>query len=460
MDKNEIEPKVLSKNEIVEKLTKFEPEELEKCMERNLCPILEDVILYQGTPGAATVKDTEGRVHIDFTSQAWTLGTGFCQGDVGFAAVEQIKHLTHTRNHYYTIPHIKLINRLTDLAPGNLKKVAFNNQGGSLAVEGAMKLAMASKPGASLFITAQRAYQGNTLATLGATQYMPDIVRFPGFGLEHFVKVPYPYCYRCPFGQEHPGCDLSCLSAAKNTIEMGVNLPIAGVIVEPIIGSGGDIVPPQEYLRGLRGICDDYDILLIFDESQTAFGRIGKMFAAEHFDVMPDIMALTKALGGGFPLGATLAREDLEPFTAGEFHTTFSSFPISFATALINLDVIERLNIPQKAREMGDYFMRRLGELQEKYRIIGDIRGVGLMIGVEFVKDRKTKEPATEEADEIVYEAKERGLICDLHMPIMTPKGEMIRNIMPIKPPIVITKEEADRGFEIFEDALKKVAGE
>jgi len=308
---NEFKPQALSEEEIRGWFGGVTDEEFALARERSLTP-LKDEILFQGIPGTALVKDTTGKTYIDCTAQAWTLNSGYCNPDVLAAVAEQMKYLTHVRYGYPTVPRIKLINRLGELFPGDLKKVCLNIQGGGAAIEAAMKLAMINKPGATTFLVAWRGYHGASLATFGATHYMPYLSRFSGFGLGHFAKFPYPYCYRCPIGREPQTCDLACLELVEGTIKYGVNTPVAGLIIEPMQGAGGQVPTPPGYLAGLKEICEKYGIYLIYDECQTAFGRVGAMSAAEYYGVPPDMMVLSKSLGGGFPIGALLARSDLK----------------------------------------------------------------------------------------------------------------------------------------------------
>ncbi len=453
---NRLKPVVLDSRFIEETLSKISLSEIEESRKRILTP-LKEVILFKGEPCNARVRDINGREYIDMTAQAWTLNLGFVHPDVLYAVYVQMQRLTHVRYGFPTIPRLKLAKKLTDLAPGKLKRVSFNNEGGGLAIETAIKLALVNKPEGRSFISFWRGYHGSTLATISASNYMPFVVRFSGFGVERFVKAQYPYCYRCIYGEEYPGCSMHCLSVLEETFKKGVNEPVAGVIIEPIQGPGGQIPAPKEFLSGLRKLCNEYDASLIYDESQTAFGRIGRMFAAEYYGVYPDMMALTKALGGGFPIGALIAREDYSGFTEAEEHTTFGSNPVMMAAALINLELIKKLNLPRRAEEMGRYITKRLVEMQEKYECIGDVRGPGLFIGVELVEDRETKEPATEQAEDLVSEALKRGVIFDLSMPEITFKGDFIRNVIKFKPPLLITKEEADTALSVFEKSLKTV---
>lgn len=451
------QPQVLTREEIHSLLNDLTEEEVEQARALSLTPLKRE-ILYEGTPGGAIVQDFAGKEYIDCTAQAWTLNVGYCHPDVLAVVAEQMRHLTHVRYGFPTIPRLKLINRLASLFPGNLKRVALNNQGGGTAIEAAMKLAMVNRPGATTFLVAYRGYYGATLATISASHYMPDLLRFTGWGLEHFVKFPYPYCYRCPIRHEPQTCGLACLELVEQAILYGANTPIAGLIIEPMQGAGGQIPTPPGYLAGLKELCQKYNILLIYDESQTAFGRIGAMSAAEYYGVPPDILVLTKGLGGGFPVGAIVARQDLQGFTYVEEHTTFGANPIAFAAALAAIEVTLRLDLPGRARRLGERATARLRQMQETHPLIGDVRGPGLFIGVELVEDPQTKVPATERATALVELAMERGVIFDLDMPDIVNDLPTRRNVVKIKPPLTITEEQLDRALDVFEAVLEEVS--
>jgi 4-aminobutyrate aminotransferase-like enzyme len=458
--KPNVVPKVMSEDEIISLLSDITPEEVNEARRTSMVPLY-DTIFFEGEPGGAIIRDINGVEYLDCTSQAWTLNVGPSNPDVIYGAYVQASRLNHVRYGYPTIPRIKLLNKLAKIAPGDLKKVCLNAQGGSYAIEAAMKLAMINKPGSSLFVTFLRSYQGSTLATIGASAFIREGIRFPGFGLDHFMKAPYPYCYRCAYGEEGPDqCNNECLVTLEQLIDRGVNVPVTGMIVEPMQGPGGQVPAPKKFLEGLRKICDERKIVLIFDEAQTAFGRIGKWFAAEYYGVMPDVICFTKALGGGFPIGGILASKKLKQtfLTPGEEHSTFGSNPVSFAAACMTLEVIERLNLMKNAEEQGKYFTKRIKEeFMPKYPIIGDIRGPGLFIGMEMVKDRKTKEPASAEANTIVGEATKRHVIFDLSMTDTTSKGEIVRNVVKFKPPLVITREQVDHALQVLDESIKAV---
>ncbi len=447
-----MKPQILTEEEISDLLTKVTEEEIKACESHILTP-LKEIILASGEPGGAVVRDIQGNEYLDCTSQAWTLNVGYVNPDVVFAAQFQSERLTHVRYGYPTIPRIKLVNKLAKIAPGDLKKVSIQNQGGSTAIEAAIKLALIHRPKASVFITSWLGYHGATLATITASNWMPNpLIRFSGFGLQHFIKAPYPYCYRCRRGQDPHDCDLECLELLRNTVLYGTNQPVAGIIIEPMQGPGGQVPAPQRYIEGLRTLCSEENVFLIWDEAQTGFGRIGKMFAAEYYNVTPDMMTLTKALGGGFPIGATLASQKLSGFTPAEEHSTFGSSPLLMAAALINIEVIERLKLCERSAKIGEYITKRLTELQDKYNQIGDIRGPGLFIGIELIKDNK--EPANSLADTVVREGLKRGVIYDLSMPFMR-NMQFQRNVVKIKPPLTITEKQADQAVDVFEESLK-----
>ncbi len=468
-------PQVLSEEEIASLLGQVSEEEIAQARRFSLTS-LKSTILYRGEPGSAVVHDHEGNFYIDCTAQAWTLNVGYCNPDVLAAAVEQMKYLTHVRYAYPTIPRIKLINRLSTLFPGEPRKVCLNTQGGGAAIEAAMKLAMINKPGADVFLVPSRGYHGASLATITASHYMPHVTRFPCFGRGHFVRFAYSYCYRCPLGlSSRPpsappnfgvegeggvkgeGCRLACLDLVEQAIRHASG-SVAGLIIEPMQGAGGQVPTPPGYLAGLKEICHKHDVFLIFDECQTAFGRIGAMSAAEYYGVMPDMFVLTKGLGGGFPVGALVARADLKGFTAAEEHTTFGSDPLPFAAALANIEVIERMGLCERARVLGEKATAYLRQLQEEIEIIGDVRCPGLFIGVELVEDRESKTPATERAAAFIELAKKFGVIFDVSMPDIVDGRPTMRNVIKIKPPLTITDEELDQVLETFKFCVEQVA--
>ncbi len=450
-------PQVLSEEEIASLLSQVSDEEVTHARRFSLTP-LKGTILYQGEPGGAVVHDYEGNSYIDCTAQAWTLNVGYCNPDVLATAVEQMKYLTHVRYAYPTIPRLKLINRLSTLFPGEPRKVCLNIQGGGAAIEAAMKLAMINKPGADIFLVPSRGYHGASLTTITTSQYFPYVTRFPCFGRDHFVRFAYPYCYRCPMDRDPQTCGLACLDLVEQAIRYHASGIVAGLIIEPMQGAGGQVPTPPNYLAGLKEICQKHNIFLVYDECQTAFGRIGAMSAAEYYGVMPDMLVLTKGLGGGFPVGALVARADLKGFTEAEEHTTFGSDPLPFAAALANIEVIERLDLCERARVLGKKATAYLHQLQEACEIIGDVRCPGLFIGVELVEDRESKTPATERAAAFLELAKKLGVIFDVSMPDIVDGRPTMRNVIKIKPPLTIGEEQLNQVLETFKFCVDQVS--
>ena len=379
------------------------------------------------------------------------------------AAVTQAKTLAHVRAGFPTIPRLLLAKRLADLCPGRLSRVT-NAPTGSLAVEAALKLAMINRPGAHRFITYYHAYHGSTLATMAASWMGTQTARVgspgaPGrFGpgvkflpfMQNFVRVPNAYCYRCPRRASSPDCSPECAAPLRDTIQRGVDGPVAAVLLEPIQGNGGQIPFPASFLREVRRICDEFGILLIFDEIQTGFGRTGRMFAADLVGVTPDILVLSKSMGGGFPIAAVVADDRLKSFEpTGEDVYTFGSNPIAQAAALKVIDILERDRIPEHVAQMGATLTQGLLDLQSRYPQIGDVRGPGLFIGVEMVKDPESKEPAPIEARRIVEEAWNRGVILAT--------ASALPNVIKIKPPLIIQEPEISFVLDVLADCLKVV---
>jgi len=399
----------------------------------------------------ALVWDKRGKEYIDCTSQAWSLNVGYCHPKVIAAVAEQIKLYTHVRTSFETVPKLLLAKKLAALAPGNLKKVAFSLTG-SDANEGAMKLAMRNRDG-DTFAALWDGYGGRTLATMSMSWPHPNNSRFRAW-MGPVVRVPEAYCYRCPLKLDYPGCHLACADLARETIERGANKPLVALMMEPVLGNGGMIDFPSEYYSAMRKLCDDLGMLLIYDEIQTGFGRVGAWFSAQLYRTTPDILVIGKGLGGGFPLFGFLAREDLKPLWPGDHSFTFAHFPVSMAAALASIQVIEEERLLERAQKLGKHATTRLKEMQEKYKLIGDVRGPGLMIGVELVKDRKTKQPAREETHRFVTEGLKRGVIFG------ESKYGGLGNVVKIKPPLVTKEKQLDEALDVFEGITKKLNSE
>jgi 4-aminobutyrate aminotransferase-like enzyme len=476
---NDIEPKILRKEEIERISSGINEEDLLEFEKHTLNSFVEPLVPIEAKePGSAwvRVRDQEGNIKdiIDVTSMNWTLALGFAHPDVNYAVYQQMQRLTHVRYNVLTPSRAKLVNKLAELAPGKLKggKVSINNEGGSLANEAAMKLALMESRGADHFGVFWGGYHGNSLVTVVASHPIHAVNRYRGFGYEHFSRMPYPYCYRCLwnykeglYGKKDPSCNLECFNLVASYIKAMVPKRFAGIIIEPNQAGGGQIPAPPEFLKKLKDVCEEEKVFLIYDECQTCFWRCGKYFTLTeryekdlNLDVSPDMITYTKGLGGGFPLGALVVSPKIKKrFGPSEEHTTFSSNPVLAAAALTAIRVGEESKLGENCEKMGQKITKRLREMQENFKEIGDIRGDGLMIGVEMVKNRDTKEPFTELSEEMVLLAPDYNLYLGESMPILSTRGEILRrNVVKVKPPLIINNEDTDFIMEKFEVILKE----
>lgn len=404
------------------------------------------IILTKGK--GALVWDVTGKEYIDcFSQTAGVLGVGHCHPKVVRAIKDQAEKLAHTLPSIINIPKVELAEKLTKIMPSKLSKYFFVS-GGSEAVETALKGAMRIT-GKKEVISLYFGYHGGTIAclSLGQPWHREGYPTVPGFR-----QIPPPYCYRCFYGKTYPECDFECARALEGAIEYGTYNNVAAFVAEPIQGSGGHVLPPdKEYFKIVRETCDEHDVLLIDDEVQTGFGRTGKMWGCEYFDFQPDIMTISKAMGGGVPIGAAVFREDILPedFEEKFWHIfTFGGGPLGCAAASAVVDVIVDEDLPNQAAKTGKSMTARLMDMRDERRLIGDIRGPGLFIGVELVRDRKTKEKATDEAVMVIEKCYEGGAIFGLSM--MPGFG----NVIKIKPPLLISEEQADRALDVLNAVL------
>lgn len=389
--------------------------------------------------------DKSGKGYIDCTSQAWSLNVGYCHPKVLAAVAEVMGKYTHIRTSFETVPKLLLAKKLIELAPGNLNQVVYSLTG-SDANEGALKLAMRNRPG-NTFASLYDGYHGRTLATYNLSWPAPDN-RFIAWSAP-VVRVPQAYCYRCPLKLQYPVCQLACVDLAKEMILRGASEPPVALIMEPIQGNGGMVAFPADYLPAMRKLCSDLGMLLIFDEIQTGFGRVGAWFAAELYNTVPDILVFGKAIGGGFPMFGLLYNSDLQGFSPGDHSFTFAHFPLALAASCATIQVIEEENLLQRSVQMGKMLTDGLWQLAERYELIGDLRGPGLMIGVELVKDRQTKAPARHEATRFIEEGLKRGVIFG------ESKYLELGNIVKIKPPLVISESQVERVLGVFAEILE-----
>ncbi len=396
------------------------------------------------------VHDVDDNVFLDFTAGIAVCATGHCHPKVVEAIKKQAGLLLHmSGTDFYYTPQIALAEKLASLVPGKEgKKVYFGNSGAE-AVEAAFKLARWHTQ-RELNLAFYGAFHGRTMGALSLTasktiqkkHYNPLV---PGI-----THIPYAYCYRCPYNLRHPQCRLQCVQWVEETLFRTTVPPdeVAAIIVEPIQGEGGYIVPPPEFHRELYKIAKKYGILYVVDEVQSGMGRTGKMFAIEHFGVEPDIMALAKGIASGMPLGALVARADIMNWEAGSHASTFGGNPLSCQAAMATIELLEE-KLMANASAQGDYLMAELRKLQKSYECLGDVRGKGLMVAVELVKDRETKQPAAELRGEIIKKVFHKGLL-------LLGCGE---NSIRFCPALTVTSEEMGKCLSIFDEALRELSG-
>lgn len=425
-------------NEIIEKANKY--------LITSMVTKIQPVVIAEAS--GAIIKDVAGKEYIDCFAGISVVNAGHCRPEVVSAAIEQAKKLVHACSYvYYVPPTIELAEKMAEITFPSLQKTFFGNSGAE-ANECAIKLARKYTKRYEL-IALMCSFHGRTLGTLSVTGQAGRRKYDMGPYLSGISFAYPPYCYRCPFKKEYPGCDLLCARMVQDVIDYCTSKGVAAFIAEPVMGEGGIIPPPPEYFKVVKEILDENDILFIADEVQSGFGRTGKLFAIEHYGVEPDIMTLAKGIADGFPISACTTRADIgDSFEPGDHLSTFGGNPVSAAAALANINVMLKEKLPEQAAEKGSYIMKRLNEMKEEYEIIGDIRGKGLMIGIELVKDREKKTPAKDETTKIRDLAREKGLLIG--------SGGVKGCVLRIQPPLVIEKEQIDKALTILEDAIKE----
>jgi len=395
----------------------------------------------------ATVEDVDGNVYIDFFGGAAVMNVGHSHPEVVAAAAAQLKDLTHALD-IPTPVRKALVEKLMMVLPADLNRVFFGGPTGSDAVESAVKLAKYNS-GRIPLIAMEGGYHGmssGALALTSALDFKQDFL--PLIPEVHFV--PYAYCYRCAFGREPHTCSLECARYLEHVLEdshSGVGKP-AAVILEAIQGEGGSVVPPEKYLPEVRRICRRHEVLLILDEIQAGFCRTGKMFSFEHTGAVPDIMTMSKALGGiGLPISGVAYGEALDTWPPGKHIGTFRGNAVAYAAGAAALDVMVRDHLAGHAAELGEEMLAWLNDATEKSRCVGEVRGKGLMLGVELVKDQESKEPAPDLAKAVRTECHRRGLLVEI--------GGRFDTVVRFLPPLVLTRDLAQKGVAIFADALQ-----
>ncbi|MCW4046272.1 MAG: acetyl ornithine aminotransferase family protein [Candidatus Bathyarchaeota archaeon] len=398
------------------------------------------------------VRDVDGNEYIDLNSGIACMNVGHGHPRVVEAIKRQCDRFLHYSNtDFYYREAINLAEKLAEITPiGSEKKTYFGNSG-TEAVEAAVKLAKWHTR-KQLFISFINGFHGRTIGSLSFTASKPAQRRhfFPLMpGIAH---VPYAYCYRCPFKLTFPECHYWCVDFIDEFVLQKYMPPenVAAFIFEPIQGEGGYVVPPPEYFQRLKKLADKYGILLVADEVQSGIGRTGKWFAIEHWNVEPDIICIAKALASGLPISATVARAKLMDWTRGSHASTFGGNPLACAAAAAVLEIIKEENLFDNAARQGAHALKRLNELKERCALVGDVRGKGLMIGVELVEDGENKKPAAQKAAEVILRSWKRGVA------VVTCGASTIR----IVPPLTIQREMLDSALDIVEDVIEEVAKE
>ncbi len=394
------------------------------------------------------IEDPDGNIFLDFTAGIAVTSTGHCHPNIVRAIKKQADKILHmSGTDFYYEAQVLLAEKLAGLAPGKFTKRVFFTNSGTEAVEAAFKLAR-YKTKRERMISFFGAFHGRTLGALSLTG--SKVRQKENFGslVPGVSHVGYGYCYRCPYHLTYPECNIDCVDYIEHTL-FKKTVPaeeVAAIIVEPVQGEGGYVVPPPGYHEKLRALTKKYGILLIVDEVQAGMGRTGKMFAIEHWGIEPDIITVAKGIASGMPLGAMIARADLMDWEPGSHANTFGGNPVACMAAFETVKLLES-KLLKNASVVGNYFKSKLNELSRQFPLIGDVRGLGLMIGIELVSDRETKVPAPDKRDRIIEEAFQRGLL-------LLGCGE---SGIRFSPALVVTKKEVDVAVKILMECFTVV---
>lgn len=417
--------------------------------ERYLATVTKSAPLVVDHASGEKVWDVDGNLFLDFSSGVAVLNIGHCHPLVVRAVKEQAAKVMHfAGTDYYYDVQSRLAERLAKIAPGRGEKKVFLSNSGTESIEAAMKLARWST-GRKQFIAFFGAFHGRTMGALSLNcskrvqraKYSPMV---PGV-----THVPYANCYRCPYHQEYPSCGLWC-AKILDEVYLDALLPpdeVAALFFEPVQGEGGYIVPPKEFLPEIARICKAHGILTVDDEVQAGMGRTGKMWAAEHFGLEPDITCMAKSLGSGMPIAATVFRKALDWGVPGAHSNTFGGNCVACASSLATFEVIEKEGVVKQAELKGDLMRKRLEEIKGRFENVGDVRGLGMMRALEFVEDRRTKVPAVKMRNDIVSALLRKGVIalgCG-------------RSSIRLIPPLTISEENLDTGMHLLEESIAAV---
>jgi 4-aminobutyrate aminotransferase/(S)-3-amino-2-methylpropionate transaminase len=409
-------------------------------------------IFIESAKGAA-IRDLDGNVYLDLYGGIGVINAGHCPPSVVAAIKAQAEKLLHSCFMVSMYDgYVELAEKLAQVTPGDHAKKAMFVNSGAEAVENAVKIAKSAtgRPGVIAF---EAGFHGRTLLTMTMTSKVKPYKHGCGPFAPEVYKAPSAYCYRCIFKSSYPDCGLHCLEHFERFFVSEVAPDnIAAMIIEPVQGEGGFIVPPKEFLPGLKAICEKHGIVFVADEVQTGFCRTGKMFAVEHFDVVPDLMTMAKGIASGMPLSAVVGRaEIMDAAPAGRIGGTFGGNPVSCAAALATLEVMDKEDLAGRAAKIGATLVARLRALQERHAQIGEVRALGAMVAIELVKDPSTKEPAKDAAGRIIQECFKRG--------VLVMGAGIFGNVIRFLTPLAITDEQLEAAMRIFAEACDVVLG-
>ena len=399
----------------------------------------------------ATLTDVDGHSYIDFATGISVMNVGHRNPRVLAALREQADRLVHS-GAPVMMPegYVRLARRLCEITPGAFPKKALLLNSGAEAVENAIKV-VRQATGRPAVISFHNAFHGRTLMSMTLTGKVAPYKQNFGPYAPEVYQVPYPYEYRRPAGMVAESLGGACVESVRQLFKTTVNADrVAGILVEPVQGEGGFVVPPPDFLPSLRKLCTEYQIPLIADEVQTGFGRTGRMFAVEHSGVEPDLIVLAKSMGGGLPLGAVVGRSELmDATTPGGLGGTFGGNPIACAAALAVIDVLVEDKLPERGKRLGDRALARMRGWQERHPEVGDVRGLGAMVAMELVTDRASRDPAGTVTNEVLRHCHSHGLVLL--------KAGLYDNVIRLLFPLTISEQELDRGLDIIEEALNQL---
>ena len=392
------------------------------------------------------VWDVEGKEYLDLMSGQVCVSIGHSHPELLEAIAKQSARLMQTGLTFGTPQEIVLAKKLAELTPGDLHKSFFATSG-SESNEAALRMAK-FHTGRNEVASLVGSYHGATYGSWSVSGHSSAARKGYGTGMPDITFLPAPNPYRCHFCREKGACDLTCLEYSEDLLDKTTSGQPAAIILEPIMSAGGLIVPSKEYMHGIRRICTERGALMIVDEAQTGLGRTGRWFACEHFDVVPDILTVSKSLGGSVPLSATVVRKPIAEEIEAEGYAQVSSHlgdPFLCGVGMANIEIIERHDMVANAERMGAYFKSRLEELRDRYEVVGEVRGLGLLLGIEFVRSKDSREPAPELLHRVSSHCLERGVILF---------GGTIRHITRVAPPLVIDQGLIDHAVDILDEAI------